>query len=181
MLRFFLVVLFGFLVYGENDSLLWNENYRLTWQDFKANPNKEVDAVALTVSGITFRYSLSQKNNEDFAYRVIVEAHFYPEKSWYKSEASNDHILLHEQLHFDLTELYARKLRKRISETKFTKQIRSELNRLNNEINDELDVTQNKYDLETNHSINTEAQKHWQDYIIKELEKLKAFQLKSNE
>lgn len=181
MLRIFLIVLFSFLIHGENDSLQWKENYKLTWKDFKAEPSSEVDAVALTVSGISFSYSLSQNENEDYTYQTFVEAHFYPEKSWYKTEVSNNHILLHEQLHFDLTELYARKLRKRITETTFTKQIRSELNLLNDAINEELEIAQNKYDFETNHSINIEAQKEWEDYITGELKKLSAFRLKGDE
>ncbi|MDU8885528.1 DUF922 domain-containing protein [Yeosuana sp. MJ-SS3] len=181
MLRIFLVMLFGLLIHGKNDSLLWNENYKLSWKDFKAHPRLEVDAVALTVSGISFSYSLSQNDNEDYRYQTFVEAHFYPEKSWYKAEVSNNHILKHEQLHFDLTELYARKLRKRIAETTFTKQIRSELNQLNDDINEELKITQDKYDFETNHSINIEVQKEWEDYITKELKKLRAFRLISYE
>lgn len=175
MLRFFLIVLFGFFILGKNDSKQWNENYKLTWEDFKAQPRTQVDAVALTVSGISFSYSLSQNNNGDYQYQTFVEAHFYPEKSWYKPEVSNSHILLHEQLHFDLTELYARKLRKRIAEFKFTKQIRTELNQLNDDINEELEMAQNKYDQETNHSIDIEAQKRWEEYITKELKKLSAF------
>ena len=174
-------MLFGFLIMGKNDSILWNENYKFTWEDFKAEPRAQVDAVALTVSGISFSYSLSQNNDGDYQYETFVEAHFYPEKSWYKPEVSNGHILLHEQLHFDLTELYARKLRKRIAETKFSENIRAELNQLNDDINKELEMAQNKYDLETNHSINIEAQKQWEDFITSELKKLEAFSLKSKE
>jgi len=174
-------MLFGFLILGKNDSMRWNENYKLTWEDFKAQPRSQVDAVALTVSGISFSYSLSQNNDGDYNYQTFVEAHFYPEKSWYKPEVSNSHILVHEQLHFDLTELYARKLRKRIAETSFTEQIRYELNQLNDDINEALEIAQNKYDFETNHSINIEAQKQWEDYITNELKKLRAFRFIGNQ
>ena len=33
---------------------------KLTWKDFKAEPNQKSDAVALTASGITFGFSQSK-------------------------------------------------------------------------------------------------------------------------
>ena len=80
--------------------------------------------------------------------------------------------MLHEQLHFDITELYARKFRRRISNNTFTKDIASELNKLYGTIDKELEQTQNKYDSETEHSINTTMQEKWSNYVKAELKKL---------
>ena len=175
MTRIILIAFCCLLCLGDNESITWQDSYKLTWQDFKAKPKPEIDAVALTVSGLSFSYSLAQKNNGDYTYETFVEANFYPEKSWVKEKDSTKYILSHEQLHFDITELYARKFRKRISETEFTKNIRSELSVINDDINNELELIQDKYDTETNHSIIPEMQKKWQTLIEKELAKVLEF------
>jgi len=169
MVRIILMSFCFLLSFENSNSFTWQDKYKLTWQDFKAKPKAEVDAVALTVSGISFSYSLTQENSENYTYKTFVEANFYPEKSWVKIKDSTNYILSHEQLHFDITELYARKLRKRISETEFTKNIRAELNMLNDDINNELEIIQNQYDRETNHSIIQEMQDKWQIFIKNEL------------
>jgi len=160
---------------GGNDSFSWHENYKLSWKDYKGRPNTNIDAVALTASGITFSYSGTKVDNKQIAHNVLIEARFYPEKSWFKPENVNPHILSHEQLHFDITELYARKFRKRIAETNFTNNIFSEMNKINDKVNQELDLVQNKYDIETNHSINPIMQKKWEEHIHNELKKLLKF------
>jgi len=175
MMRIVLISFCFLLCLGENNSITWQNSRKLTWQDFKAKPKAEVEAVASTVSGISFSFTLAQKDSEDYTYKTFVEAHFYPEKSWVKIKDSTNYMLSHEQLHIDITELYARKIRKRISETEFTKNIRSELNMLNDDINNELEIIQNKYDTETNHSIIPERQKKWQTLIEKELAKVLDF------
>ena len=175
MIRVLLISFCFLLCVNDNESIVWSQTHKLTWQDFKAKPKAEIDAVALTVSGISFSFSLTQKNNEDYTYETFVRANFYPEKSWVKVEDSTNYILSHEQLHFDITELYARKLRKRISEYSFTKNIRLELNTINDDINYELELSQDQYDTETNHSIIPEMQNKWQNFIKKELSEVSQF------
>ena len=89
----------------EERTIAWNASRKLSWADFKAQPDPNSDAVALTASGITFSYSLktSERNVVDFS--TTVKAHFYPEKSWYLTNKASAYILRHEQLHFDITEL----------------------------------------------------------------------------
>jgi hypothetical protein len=43
-----------------------------------------------------------------------VKAYFLKDKSWCKVRSGN--LLQHEQLHFDIAELYARKVRKKVNE-----------------------------------------------------------------
>ena len=169
MIRVLLISFCFFLCVSDNEGIIWSHADKLTWQNFKAKPQAEIDAVALTVSGISFSYSLTQKANKEYAYKTFVEANFYPEKSWVKVKDSTNYILSHEQLHFDITELYARKLRKRISEFRFTQNIRLELNTINDDINNELELIQDQYDVETNHSILPEMQNKWQNFIKNEL------------
>lgn len=170
MIRFLLLCC---LVFVQNDEpvLSWNDSYKLTWQDFKAKPNSNDSAVAITASGITFGFSVRQIDKNDVvSFSSEVHAHFYPEQSWYKIEQADKHILGHEQLHFDITELYARKFRYRISQVKLSNSVRRQLKKIHNEINTELSQMQDKYDNETDYSRNIETQSKWKIYVDTELE-----------
>jgi len=87
----------------------------------------------------------------------------------------NEIVLAHEQLHFDITELHARKLRYNIDTFKFSIDIKSEMNNLQIKANQELEAMQKQYDNETNYSINVDVQKKWQIFIQGELKKLDAY------
>ena len=80
-----------------------------------------------------------------------------------------DYILSHEQGHFDIAEIFARKLYKKMSEYKFNRRTyQKELNKIYQDILDEKEEIQNDYDRETNHSINKEKQAEW----LKKLKRL---------
>lgn len=166
----FLNLLICFFSFKSDDSLLWSDDLKLTWNDFKGEQNRESNAVAVTASGITFSYKVRKANSRIIDFTPIVEAHFYPEKSWVKLELADDYILAHEQLHFDITELHVRKFRKQISALKITQNLGSILDRLHQNINKELSEMQHHYDSESNNSINKEAQSKWENFIAKELE-----------
>ena len=153
-------------------TITWSEDLTLQWSDFKGEPKPIGDAVAITASGISFGYSTTKSTSGLVDYSFNITAHFYPEKSWRINKPLSDDVLAHERLHFDITELYARKFRQRVSNTRFTNNINSQMERINNAIIEELGKLQNKYDAETNHSQNTEQQVAWQSFIKAELEKL---------
>ncbi|MDO6473399.1 DUF922 domain-containing protein [Maribacter sp. 1_MG-2023] len=143
----------------------WEPNFRFTWSDFKGAAPITSRAAATTASGITYRFSTFYENNElQVDYKVF--AYFYPTKSWYKPKLCNDDTLLHEQLHFDITELYARKLRKQLAGTKFTKNVKEEIRNIYKATIRQLNDFQNKYDSETNYSRNLPVQERW----VKEIE-----------
>ena len=162
----------------DEEVMSWSETKKLTWKDFKAEPNQKSDAVALTASGITFGFSIKTSDKRVVGFSTTVESHFYPNKSWYFKEKCSDLILRHEQLHFDITELYARKFREKISKLQANRNIKKQLNGLHASINNELNKTQKRYDEETDHSINEAAQNHWENFIAKELMKLEQFKSK---
>ena len=133
-----IIGIIAFLCIGnssEDDTISWNENRKLTWADLKDQPNLNSGAVALTASGITFGFSIQKSGGRPTSFNTTVESLFYPDKSWYIEERADNYILGHEQLHFDITELHARKFRQQISRLKVSSRIRSELNRLHTSIN----------------------------------------------
>lgn len=156
-------------------ELIWDESYRLTWSDFKGEPQDEIDAVAITASGLSSQFSARTTPSRLVDYTATITANFYPDKSWYKPGKVNEIVLAHEQLHFDITELNARLLRRNIEEFEFTINIKSEMNFLVDKANKDLEIMQTRYDNETNYSMNVEAQKQWQIHIQEELLKLTDF------
>ena len=99
----------------KDDFILWQENKKLKIQDFKAE-NKDTVKVNRqqflgAISAIRIEYSSFQRNKNsvpDFS----IKTYFDPNESWMLLK--NDYVLQHEQIHFDLTELYARKMRKSV-------------------------------------------------------------------
>ena len=152
----------------EYDTIIWQEGSKLTWEDFKGKPPLKDRAAATTASGITYRYSASQvggKMEVDFR----VSTYFYPQKSWYQPSLCDSVILGHEQLHFDISELYARKLKDRLNAREYSKNIKAEVRKIYKEVVEELNIFQNKYDSETNFSRDKEKQNLWEIKIHKML------------
>ncbi|HXB11149.1 MAG TPA: DUF922 domain-containing protein, partial [Bacteroidia bacterium] len=87
---------------------------------------------------------------------------------------TSDYILKHEQLHFDICELFARKLRKMMEETDFTKvkNIIPQIQSMYNKVNGEFVRYEEKYDNETNHGENPAKQKLWSDDVANQLKDL---------
>ena len=155
-------------------KLGWNENKPLTWNDFQAEPGSHERYDASTNSGMSYSWSLSTHNGkEQFCYEV--RSNFYPNLSWVKNGENNEHLLAHEQLHFDISELHARKLRKAIKEYKVTGNIKQELRDIYHRIETERQEMQNKFDLESRHSMEKVAEGNWQKEVKAELIKYKAY------
>jgi len=167
----FAIVLSVFM-FQDSPTMSWEHGYRLQWSDFEATPTRHSNIAAVTASGISFSYSAKTSETRLLDYSFTVKADFYPEQSWYLKDRVNANILNHERLHFDITELYARKFRQRIKNTTFTLDINRQMERLHDAINDEMEAMQNTYDTETRHSQNVEKQQEWQAKIILQLNKL---------
>lgn len=175
MLKFISVFL-CLLCFQDEPVMSWSDSYRLTWSDFRAAPQDLGSAVATTASGITFGFSIKESNTKGvIGFTTNIDAHFYPEKSWYKPKRATRHVLGHEQLHFDITELHARKFRQRVRSLKANNNIKHELRALHKEILKELAEMQDMYDSETDFSRKPEIQARWAKFVSMELKKLEAF------
>jgi hypothetical protein len=153
----------------------WSDTYKLTWNDFKGVSQNNKRAAAITASGITFGFSIKTSGSQVINFTTEVYAHFYPEESWYKPELADSYILAHEQLHFDITELHARKFRQKIAQLKASNHVESDLKSLHKNSNRVLENMQVRYDKETNYSRNSEFQNKWKSYIDVELKTLSKY------
>ena len=166
-------VLFGLLSNGEVIKV-WNNGEKLQWTDFKNKFNKRTTSGA--ASNVDFDYSPSLLNEDSI--RIIIEAKFNTFESWYNPNDTSNYGLAHEQLHFDIAEIFARKFRKEVSVLndslsymELLETIRSTFKMLYAQYNS----YQDEYDLKTNHSINTTEQVDWSKKISTCLETLKEF------
>ena len=96
-----------------SDTIYWSSCYKLKWKDFQSN----IDTTSAygAVSNPIINYKL--RATED-TFTIEVTCFFIKSKSWSKFKNS-DTLLIHEQGHFDIAELFARKLRKAFYEYKF--------------------------------------------------------------
>ena len=99
-----------------HDALPWSATRRLTWNDFQGIAPTRSDAGALTSYSLFHGATCTGKA---FEFRVV--AAFLPRQSWVRptilaSAAENSRTLRHEQTHFDLSEVHARRMRRYFSE-----------------------------------------------------------------
>jgi hypothetical protein len=145
---------------GEGDEMLpWLISRKLTWDDFLSEPQHDLDAVALTSTSLGISYRVF-----DNKLTYGISCHFSKTKSW--GVLRTPYILAHEQGHFDITEIFARKLHKALQHYKLNKKtFQKDINTIYKSIVKEKEVFQDTYDSETNHSRNKKAQQKWSEKI----------------
>jgi transcriptional/translational regulatory protein YebC/TACO1 len=148
----------------------------LTWEDFKGKPNKSSRYQANANSGFSYSWGFGIKDGEpDFNYEV--KSWFYPKDSWVKVNSKSESLLAHEQLHFDISELYARKMREFLAgfHPQSIQEAKTELKKAHTKIERERIKLQNLYDIETKHGNLNSQQLKWQKRIAEELSKLEEY------
>ncbi|CAM2007820.1 DUF922 domain-containing protein [Acanthopleuribacter pedis] len=127
----------------------WDSDRPLTWDDF-SNENtldqkRHSGAYILT----TIHFEASRHGFKAFAV-------MYPNRSWVRSGYANPYTLAHEQLHFDISEIYARKLRAQLGAIAPDQSRRAF--KLYSETLRELRAAQKAYDDATHHGRRREMQ-----------------------
>jgi predicted secreted Zn-dependent protease len=155
------------LIQRDDDYIKWQEDRRLTWEDFKADPVKMGNTAAMTTTHLGFGYSVM---NGQVTYKI--DCRFEKKKSW--GLVKNDWILKHEQGHFDIAELFARKLNQRTTEYKFNRSsFKTDLDSIYKAVVEEKEKYQQQYDDETDYSRNKKKQEDWLKKIEEELKETK--------
>ncbi|MGB5500128.1 MAG: DUF922 domain-containing protein [Maribacter sp.] len=170
ILFFSIILIMGFDIPQDYETITWSPEHKLSWEDFKGRAPNNARAAATTASGISYQFSTSGSGGEielDYA----VSTFFYPNKSWYQPSLCDSLILSHEQLHFDISELYARKMRNRLASSSFTQNVKAEVKQIYKEVLEELEEFQNLYDDQTNFSRDMEQQLLWNNKIQEALSK----------
>ncbi len=145
---------------NEDEGVIpWTHSRRLSWDDFLCAPQKNSDAVASTSTSLGIAYQVEQGQ-----LTYSITCNFSKHKSW--GLLKTDYILAHEQGHFDITEIAARKLYKALQEYAFNKKTyRKDINDLYKAIVQEKEDMQAAYDKESDHSRNRKLQQEWLEKI----------------
>jgi predicted secreted Zn-dependent protease len=154
--------------------LEWNEYYTLTWEDFQGQATEGSMGDAGTAVQIKATpYYVKDK------VRYNVFAYFDRSKSWSRDQSTL--LLAHEQLHFEIAELYARKIRQKIAdlEKKGVNDVKTYNAAINAILNESNEVDQ-RYDVETLHGAMQKKQAQWQKTVKQELQSLKFYKKPKN-
>lgn len=151
---------------------LWSPHDPLLWADFQGEP----DSLLITGNGhsdagihtmIIVDYCCEREGRSDICFEPAI----HRTKSW--SVSDSESLLIHEQLHFDITELITRKIRQAISRSSAT--TANEKYRVYLRVVRELSKMQIRYDRETDHGLRLVRQQKWKEKVREELNELKAF------
>jgi hypothetical protein len=148
--------------FSATDEIRWTESRKLTFADFKGDVPRVTPWAASTSSSIHFGYEITN----GVLSNVVVYASFNPQKSWMKKRLPV--VLSHEQLHFDITEIFTRKFYHEVM--KKSSANKSELSALFQNANDDCEKMQRQYDDETDHGTIEDAQAKWKEKIDETLQ-----------
>jgi hypothetical protein len=153
------------------DTIHWRSDYKLTWHDFKGKPDTTLEFGAITYASIQYSFKSSGTS-----LHTKVYCYFNKLTSWVYLKS--DIGLVHEQGHFDIAELFARRLRKAFKEYQFNAlTVKGDLRSIFERTIKERKRMDDSYDKETNFSRNKRAQELWNQKIAQALKRLEQFKL----
>ena len=155
----------------DEEFIPWLDQRKLAWEDFYAEPKRNSEAVASTSTSLGISYQL-----EDGVLVYQITCNFSKQKSW--GLLKTDYILAHEQGHFDITEIAARRLHGAILQYEFNEDTyKQDINSIYRIIVKDKENMQAEYDYITDHSRNRRIQREWQEKIKRMLEETEGWAL----
>ena len=155
----------------------WTATKRLSWGDYLGRPDMMSNASALTVYQLSIEHGCS---DGVFSFRVAVM--FQPHRSWVKASlllrgaGDERRVLEHEQGHFDLGEVQARRLRRALGTLQEPCTLpAADVNKTASKFVIEDAELQQRYDHETVYGLDRRRQATWEDDIRKQLKLLAAY------
>jgi hypothetical protein len=148
----------------------WSAERPLRWSDFQGPPLISSPAAAVTAYVLNYDGECL-----DDRFTFSVTATFLPDRSWVKPPIFERPLesaiaLQHEQTHFDLGELHARRMRRALAAlSDACAQPVDELDVVVQRLLNEDIVVQRQYDRETSHGANHRRQAEWDARVRREL------------
>ena len=156
----------------QGQAIDWSPIAKLEWSHFKS-AKKKGEGFAIAASTCGYGYDGIQQGDE---IEVSIYVRFYCRESWHNDKYEIEDVLKHEQLHFDICELYGRKLYKGVLDLRRKNNLTQDaLEALYYKLTEEYEQTQDVYDAETNHSTNGNKQREWNVAISKAIIELAAY------
>jgi hypothetical protein len=155
----------------ERNVIVWYPDIELIAGDFQQNAPETPPSDAQSWTGVEFSGDCWQG---EFTYEVY--AIFHRDSSWLAPGKATEQVLHHEKIHFDISEIYARKLRKALSSLvdacgnmEVTRAKIDSVTRINQRA---LTLEQKKFDRQTRHGSNIKKQIEWEKQIRDRLAEL---------
>jgi len=151
-------------IFAKAQAIEWHEDRPLVWTDFKGKPDHNGGAVAVSYWNTVYTYKIEII---DSVYHITFDLKnlFDANLSWRKRDYWDEYVLGHEQLHFDINELFTRKLAAAFHSAKFTSNYKSEIDAIYNKNRTRSAVMEALYDNETRHSNDQNMQYRWEFLI----------------
>lgn len=129
-----------------DDTLYWNASHRLNFSDFRGRPAKTTKVAGSDggeggIAGAIIKSIVADTRKGKKGTWFIVYASMKPNLSWI-AKPGDSVALRHEQGHFDLCEVFARKLRRQIGSAGTV----DEAKKIWNRVLDDEETEQNEYD-----------------------------------
>lgn len=165
-------------------SIAWSSARPLTWDDFVGTVPGEADPARVAASNTSlswsYQYRIAWTRGECSFEIVRIEsaAEFIPAGSWVRPGHENDRVLRHEQGHFDITRIHQRRFAESAnpfvgvarpcrgnSERRARRSAEREIAELVGSLYEDTwqqhEQSQEAYDRETRHGIDTDVQAEW--------------------
>jgi hypothetical protein len=148
---------------SSKDTVFYDPERPLTWDDFREMPNPKSSYNATIFSSIAIEGTATVQNGE-IVQNIEIKVYMLPGQSWVKS--ADDYANNHEQRHFDLTRIAADRMIYRLKNTELEPNLyEAKLNDIYLDGYREMNHLQEVYDNETRNGINKDAQARWNQLI----------------
>ena len=155
---------------SNTEQLAWSAERKLNWEDFRGTPESTNPHHALTAANLAV-----DARCKDNKFYYEVKCVFLPGESWSKNKKS-EKLLAHEQLHFDLTEVHARMLRRELKELGMScGNPKTNLNTTVGNAFKAWKAEQDQFDKASRHGLDAEVQQDWDNRITQRLKELDAW------
>lgn len=152
---------------GFGDSIKWSKFKKL-----KAPP-PATDMDAETFAFYRSNNIRSKRNGNAIHMSADVTISLLGHRSWVVTGKMNDYLLKHEQGHYDITALAAAEFYREILSLQVADQatLKTSLSEINDRLQQKIERTNIRYDLQTDHSRDIQAQQKWDQKIALEKQK----------
>ncbi len=150
-------------VLDNDDIIIWSAARLLTWNDFKKVKNKKEDVQKKAISSIGLRFIAVYNQYKTCSFEVVP----YFDKKHSRITAKRSELLLkHEQYHFNIAELLARKFREHQDTLDQEKLEKNEYELVINWYKRVYKSYQDNYDSATKHGADVKNQKNWKRKLM---------------
>ena len=154
---------------NKSNTIYYNTEKKLGWEDFKGVPGPPGPIAAITASGFGYKANMNLSNGKG-EINVSVYCYFNKKGSWVRPGKTSPYILNHEQHHFDVSYLAAGIFMNKLKNTVITtSNCNTVLPQIYKECCDMMNKMQDDYDGQTMNGQIEEKQKRWNIFFAEKV------------